>query len=286
MAERRTRKPSSSALRAPESSSLGSMPTIRMRALAVLLKSRITGLNTNVNAACMGTTNLAVASGTANAKFLGTSSPITMENRVASEMPITVPSTGTAASGTPRSIIGPRSSELMAGSKVYPVSRVVRVMPSCALERCVEVIRSALMVGPSRFSPRAARASSSLRSSVTRANSAATNTPVPKVRMSPRPSMIHSFTRWLPAPGSVRGGQGAWVYAWEGHPLWVEPSDASCTNAQDQVTASPPYASAPGSCPVRCGSRGSSSSRSARSRADAVRRRGSGCSDRRSTRRR
>jgi hypothetical protein len=218
IAERRTRKPSSSALRAPESSSLGSMPTRRISALAVLLNSRITGLNTAVNAACIGTTNLAVASGTARAKFLGTSSPITMENRVASAMPITVPNTGTIPSATPRPSSGPRSSELMAGSKVYPVSSVVRVMPSWALERCVEVIRSALMVGPRRFSPRSRRASSSLRSRVTRANSAATKTPVPKVRMSPMPTMTHSFTRWLPAPGSVRGGQGAWVYAWEGHP--------------------------------------------------------------------
>ncbi len=38
---------------------------------------------------------------------------------------------------------------LNAGSSVKPVSRVVSVMPSCALERWVEVILSARMTGPS-----------------------------------------------------------------------------------------------------------------------------------------
>lgn len=63
------------------------------------------------------------------------------------------------------------------------------MMPSCALERCVEVMRSASMVSDSRDSPAARRDSRSARSRLTSANSLATNNPVPTVRSSPTPSM-------------------------------------------------------------------------------------------------
>ena len=115
---RRTSEPSSSAVRAPDSSSFGSIPIERITALAVLLKSRMTGLNTVVKSVWNGTTSLAVASGSASAKFFGTSSPMTIENSVASTMPTTAPAPGTTASGTPRPSIGSRSSELTAGSNV------------------------------------------------------------------------------------------------------------------------------------------------------------------------
>ncbi len=117
-AECRIRYDSSSALRAPESSSLGSMPIARMIAFAVLLNSRISGLNTAVKARWNGVTSFAVASGTARAKFFGTSSPMIIEKSVASTMPTTVPMGETAPSGRPRPSNGSRSRLLMAGSNV------------------------------------------------------------------------------------------------------------------------------------------------------------------------
>ncbi len=118
VAEWRIRKLSSSALRAPLSSSCGSTPIARISRLAVLFKNTTTGLNTVVNRAWNGTTALAVASGSASAKFFGTSSPITIENTVASSTPTTAPMAGTAPSGTPSPPSGDSSSELTAGSKV------------------------------------------------------------------------------------------------------------------------------------------------------------------------
>ena len=118
VAERRMRKLNSSALRAPESSSFGSMPIARMTRFAVPLKNTMIGLNTKVNPIWNGTTNFAVASGTASAKFLGTSSPRIIENRVARATPMTAPIALTADSATPRPRSGSRRSELMAGSNV------------------------------------------------------------------------------------------------------------------------------------------------------------------------
>ena len=70
--------------------------------LAVLLNSRITGLNTVVNRLWNGTTTLAVASGRARAKFFGTSSPITMEKMVARKIPATAPMAGHQGFGQAR----------------------------------------------------------------------------------------------------------------------------------------------------------------------------------------
>ncbi len=89
-----------------------------MSAFAVLLNSRITGLKTAVNTAWKGTTTFAVASGSASAKFLGTSSPITIEKTVAIKMPATAPIPGTTPQGSPTASSGPLSILLMAGSKV------------------------------------------------------------------------------------------------------------------------------------------------------------------------
>jgi hypothetical protein len=115
-----------------------------------------------------------------------------MENNVANAIPTTVPTGDTAASGTPTSSSGGRRSELTAGSKVNPVSRVVKVIPSWAPERWVEVMRNALIVFPSPCSPRAWRASRSWRSRFTRANSEATKNPVPTVRARPTPTINQS----------------------------------------------------------------------------------------------
>jgi hypothetical protein len=179
------RKLSSSALRAPESSSFGSMPTARITAFAVPLNSSTTGLKNQVKPICSGATIFAVASGTARAKFFGISSPKIIENSVAMTIATIAPTAAAPPPVTPSEASGSRSSELIAGSNVYPASRVVSVMPSCADERWVDVTRSALMVGVRRFSPRLRRRSRSGRSRLTRENSDATKTPVPRVRSTP-----------------------------------------------------------------------------------------------------
>lgn len=78
-ADRRTREASSVADRAPDSSSRGSTPTRRSSAFADPLSTRITGLKSTVNIRCSGMTTRAAPSGTDRAKFLGISSPNSME---------------------------------------------------------------------------------------------------------------------------------------------------------------------------------------------------------------
>ena len=69
-----------------------------------------------------------------------------MDSSVATTTATMVAIGATAAAGSPSDRSGPLSSDEMAGSIVYPVSSVVSVMPSCALDRCVEVILSAAIV--------------------------------------------------------------------------------------------------------------------------------------------
>src|SRR6478735_12109550 len=99
MADRRTSELSSSAERAPDSSSFGSMPMALITALAVLLNNRISGLKTVVKNVWDGTTTLAVGRGRASAKVFGTSSPSTIDSNVATATPTTVPIHGMLASG-------------------------------------------------------------------------------------------------------------------------------------------------------------------------------------------
>ena len=98
-------------------------------AFAVLLSRLTAGLNTVVNRTWNGTTNFAVARGSASAKFLGTSSPTIIDSSVAKVMARMLAITVTAVDGStaPRGIA---SHVLNAGSRVYPASNVVRVMPS------------------------------------------------------------------------------------------------------------------------------------------------------------
>ena len=155
LAERRTRLDSSSAVRAPESSSFGSMPIERRMPLALPFSTAIAGRNTIVNPTWKGMTNFAVCRGIASAKFFGTSSPRIIENIVAIAMAMTVEIARTAAPGTPQPDSTGLSRFVSAGSIVYPVSSVVNVMPSCALDRCVEVIFRAEIVSDRRDSPAA-----------------------------------------------------------------------------------------------------------------------------------
>ena len=79
------------------------MPIPRSTALALPLSSTTAGLKTIVKTVWNGITSLAVASGSARAKFFGTSSPMIIDRIVATSI-ATVTETGVAAaSGTPQS---------------------------------------------------------------------------------------------------------------------------------------------------------------------------------------
>ena len=101
LAERRTRLESSSAVRAPESSSFGSTPMSRRVALALPLSTVITGRKTFVNPTWNGRTSFAVCRGRASAKFLGTSSPRIIDRIVAIDTPTSTAIGDTHAVGTP-----------------------------------------------------------------------------------------------------------------------------------------------------------------------------------------
>lgn len=118
LAERRTSDESSSADRAPESSSFGSMPNERRIPFALPFSSEMAGRNTHVNAVWNGITSTAVCRGRASAKFLGTSSPSTIDSRVATTTAVMVPTGRTNASGTPMAVSGPARSDEIAGSIV------------------------------------------------------------------------------------------------------------------------------------------------------------------------
>lgn len=62
---------------------------------------------------------------------------------------------GPATPGRPAVVMEPLRSLLMAGSNIDPVSNVVNVLPSQALDRCVDVILKALILCVSRSLPRA-----------------------------------------------------------------------------------------------------------------------------------
>lgn len=103
---------------------------LRRTPLALPLSTTTAGLKTVVNATWNGMTSFAVASGRARAKFLGTSSPRIIDSTVATSIATIVAIGPTAASGMLHATrVGPRRLE-SAGSIVYPVSSVVRVMPS------------------------------------------------------------------------------------------------------------------------------------------------------------
>ncbi|MDF2492110.1 MAG: hypothetical protein K0Q58_688 [Microbacterium sp.] len=118
LADRRTRLDSSSAVRAPDSSSFGSMPTPRRMPLALPLSRATAGRKTVVNATWNGMTRMAVCRGIARAKFFGTSSPMIIENTVAIVMPTTDATPTTTPSGIPHPLSTGRSRFEIAGSIV------------------------------------------------------------------------------------------------------------------------------------------------------------------------
>ena len=118
LADRRTSEASSSAVRAPESSSFGSMPMPRSTAFAVPLSTQTAGRNTAVKRSWNGVTTRAVSRGFARAKFFGTSSPMIIESRVASVTATMSAIVLVAVSPSPMPDSGFVSQLLSAGSSV------------------------------------------------------------------------------------------------------------------------------------------------------------------------
>ncbi len=109
-AERRTREASSAGVRAPEISSLASSPKTLSTLLENPLSTTIAGLNTAVNISCGRARALPTWKDSAMAMFLGTSSPSSMDSRVASTMARTSEMEATATSGSPTAASGPSRS--------------------------------------------------------------------------------------------------------------------------------------------------------------------------------
>ena len=82
-AERRTREASSAGVRAPEISSLASRPKTLSTLLEKPLSTTMAGLKMAVKTSCGRATALPTWKDSAMAMFLGTSSPISMDSRVA-----------------------------------------------------------------------------------------------------------------------------------------------------------------------------------------------------------
>ena len=193
MAERLTSDESSSAVLEELSSSFGSIPKRRTTQLPTPLRNTSKKPVIQVKAIWKRITNLFVANGRVIAMVFGMSSPMRNENTVAITNDSVSAIAGTVSLPIPKSVSGPVNKEVMAGSAIKPVSIVVRVMPSCAPERCVLVFLRARIEGPRPFSPRSALVSRSFRSRFTSENSLATKNPVPIVRRTPRPIISHSF---------------------------------------------------------------------------------------------
>ena len=100
-AERRTSEASSAGVRAPEISSLASRPKTFRTLLEKPFRTTIAGLKMAVKTSCGRATALPIGKDSAMAMFLGTSSPISMDSRVASAIARTSDSEAAAAAGTP-----------------------------------------------------------------------------------------------------------------------------------------------------------------------------------------
>ena len=120
---------------------------------------------------------LAVSNGMASARFLGTISPKSIVKMVPSVRPIPTEIGLIQLSATPADSRGPSTSWAIAGSARNPTARLVMVIPTCAPESWVESVRRASWTPLAPASPAAAARSTLPRSTVTKANSAATKSP-------------------------------------------------------------------------------------------------------------
>jgi hypothetical protein len=87
--------------------------------------------------------------------FFGTSSPIRKEKAVAIVIAKTTDKTLIPSDDNSKPVSQGLSIRVRAGSATNPVSKVVRVIPSWADERCVEVFATALIGRSNPFSPAA-----------------------------------------------------------------------------------------------------------------------------------
>ncbi|MCB5281765.1 hypothetical protein BJQ89_01516 [Arthrobacter sp. ES1] len=109
-AERRTREASSAGVRAPEISSLASRPKIFRTLLEKPLSTTMAGLKIAVKISCGRASALPTWKDSAIAIFFGTSSPISMDSRVAKAIARTRDTEDAAAAGNPRAASGASSS--------------------------------------------------------------------------------------------------------------------------------------------------------------------------------
>lgn len=99
---------------------------------AVPLVALIATVNSRENISCGPAAARAVGSGRATARFLGTSSPKTIDREVATTRASSSATPAAVPSGRPSSSSGGRSHRASTGSARYPVASVVIEMPNCA----------------------------------------------------------------------------------------------------------------------------------------------------------
>ena len=179
------------------------MPIRRRIELAVPLVSRMTGANTAENAICGPALARAVGNGRATARFLGINSPNTIDSEVASRIAKTNEMPGTARVGSPIDSSTGINNRESTGSARKPVASVVIEIPSWAPESWNDNVRCARCTSLSRLPPVRALASTVLRSSAVKENSAATNTAVPSVRAT-KPSRLRITETALTVSASSR----------------------------------------------------------------------------------
>ena len=191
-AEVRTREASSAGLRAADSSSWGSMPIARRVRFATPLRRAIIGFVATANHRTGAAATLAVGIGRDTARVLGTISPKIIEKTVASSIASTAAADRAAPAESPSASRGPRSSAPIDGLAMKPRTRVVSVIPSWHADSWVESWRWDASTERAPRSPSSTERYTAGRSRATRANSAATNNAVPRVRTTPRSSSSHS----------------------------------------------------------------------------------------------
>ena len=117
-AERRTIAESSSGLRAADNSSWASIPKRFRILLAEPFIKSTTGFMRLVNASCTGAMRRATWYGWAMASPLGTSSPKSIDNRVAIPIARIRVSACATTSGSPKEVMAPEARELIEASSV------------------------------------------------------------------------------------------------------------------------------------------------------------------------
>ncbi len=154
---------------------------------------------------CGAATARATWSGREIAQFFGTSSPITIWTTVASSMPSTTETPREAPAERPTASNRGFSRVDSAGSASMPTTSEVTVMPSWAPESSKERWRRARETRRALASPVAVARSTAPRSTVTKANSAATKRPL--ARMSRRAARS-SNQAVITVPPAVRRSEG------------------------------------------------------------------------------